>query len=173
MNFRRFSFNSLRFTILVYMIALLIWIGLLVFFADHHDNLWGRVGTIVLIAPFPLGFGFLFILAYGEWLYNEIQAYRLDRSVWIEVRLSRLLKFLLVAVLVGFLALVVAILDERFHQQIKTLLTISARELLRNALIAVSFLVSFSAFSLWAYNLHLKWKRKRLGRELNRLGGQA
>jgi hypothetical protein len=113
----------------------------------------------------------------GEWLYNEIQAYHLNRSAWIEKRSTQSLKFLLFAVVVGFLALIIAILNEEFHQQMRTLFTIAPQEILKWFLIALGILFSFSAFSLWAYKGYLerkgKRKRKRLAQELHRVFGKT
>ena len=162
MDLRHFSLkNFLWLFVLVYLIVLFIWVELFVFFGSHNASLLGQLGSVVVLAPIPLLFVFSFILAYGEWLYNEIQAYRSDRSVWIKKRLSRLQKFLIFAVVVGFLALILAIFDDEVYRQIKTLLTIGAWKLLRNFLIALLFLFSFSVLSSCAYNLYLKRKKKR------------
>jgi len=142
----------------------------LFFFGSHVDSLWGKLGIVAVLAPIPLLFVLLLILAYGEWLSNEIQSYRLDSRVWIEKQLSRLQKFLIVVVVIGFLALIIAILDDESYHQIKdTLMTNGTRKLLRSFLIAVIVLFSLSVISLCAYNIFLKRKRKRLGRELNRI----
>ena|ERR1700720_1952776 len=125
----------------------------------RHSQTLNRVSHPGLLAPIPLIFMFLLILAYGEWLSTEIQGYWLVRHLWIHAWLSRLQKFLIFAVVIGILTLILAILDDEFYRQIKTLLTIGAWKLLRNFLIALLCFFSFSVLSLCAYNLYLKRKK--------------
>ena len=176
MRFRRLFLN-LWFAAFVYICVLFSYLGLFAFFISRQDTLWGLIGSLLMLAPFPVGFLLGFSLAHGEWLYNEIQTYHLNRSAWIEKRSTQFLKFLLFAVVVGFLALIVAILNEEFHQQMRTLFTIAPQEILKRFLIALGILFSFSAFSLWAYKGYLerkgKRKRKRLAQELHRVFGKT
>jgi hypothetical protein len=155
--------------VLPFLLILVGLIGLIAFFGSHADSHWGKLGIAVLIAPIPLLFAFILVLAYGEWLSTEIHAYRSHRSLWTEKWFSRLQKFLIVAVVIGFLGLIVGIVDDEVYQGMRNLLTTGVWELLGNLLIAVIFLFAFSLVSFWTYSLYRQRKRKRLGPEPNRI----
>jgi hypothetical protein len=65
-KFRRLFLNSLWFASFVYICVLFAYAGLFSFFAIHKDTLWGLIGSLLMLAPFPLGFLLGFSLAHGR-----------------------------------------------------------------------------------------------------------
>jgi len=160
MTFKHLSWVSILW------IGILVWFGMLVFLGSHAENQWTKLGVLVLIAPIPLFFTCLFILAYGEWLFSEIQVYRLDKSLWMQNWLERLQKLLLTAVVLGSLGLLVWILEDG---QLPLFRPSDVWWLVKNLLKAGLLLALFSGLSLAAYSFYLRYRRKRLYQNLKEI----
>jgi hypothetical protein len=56
------------------------WIVLLILFGvNSSEHTWARVGVFMLLAPLPIAFAVLAILAYGEWIFNMIALWQTDK----------------------------------------------------------------------------------------------
>jgi hypothetical protein len=141
---------------LPYWIYLGYFIAIIILGSNATEHAWAKYGILILIAPIPLAFFVLAVLAYGEWLFNMIalrQTNPQEFSNRLFIGLGKMFTLLLgLTAIGGFLWVLEPPNQWAIWEGVKV----------------IFYLTIVSVVSFLAYRWHRQWKERKRFRKIGK-----